>query len=126
MAICLTDFLGLATINMYYYYYYYCDVGTLFCSYVASYPTTCVAATYVPTIVAKNNETHGKFKASPPSPPIQCWVEFEKKHGRVPPSVHKLPDYCCLIFMQHCTGGKGGRSETMILPGRFINFLPGL
>ena len=23
MAICLTDFLGLATINMYYYYYYY-------------------------------------------------------------------------------------------------------
>ena len=39
---------------------------------------------------------------------IQCWVEFENKHGAVPPSTHKLPGYCCLIFMKHCTGGKGG------------------
>ena len=30
MAICLTDFLGLATINMYYYYYYYYYYTLLF------------------------------------------------------------------------------------------------
>ena len=29
MAICLTDFLGLATINMYYYYYYYYGHGSV-------------------------------------------------------------------------------------------------
>ena len=35
MAICLTDFLGLATINMYYYYYYYIYIPVYYVLYPA-------------------------------------------------------------------------------------------